>query len=275
MRTAAFLIIVTVSISAIAEDWSQWRGEKRDAVLAPAEQLDELPSGEIELAWSIPIGSGYSGPTVANGRVYVTDRGARDENGDLVSNKEVERVICVDATTGKEIWVHEYDAKYTISYKAGPRASVTVNNGRAYAVGAMGHFHCLDAESGEVIWARKLNDEYEIRMPIWGITGSPLVYEGLVIQILSARENACVVAFDAKTGKERWRSLNQRAGYSSPILIQQGEQDVLVCWTGESLAGLNPKNGKYFGKWQCCRKNADWSSHPRGRGRLDFCFVIL
>ena len=84
------------------------------------------------------MGSGYSGPTVAEGRVYVTDQ----------VRENVERVLCFDAGSGEPLWQHEYDAVYTIGYRAGPRASVTVAGGRAFAVGAMGHFHCFDAASG-------------------------------------------------------------------------------------------------------------------------------
>jgi len=83
-------------------------------------------------------------------------------------------------------------------------------------------------------------------MPIWGITAAPLVYEDLVIQIATGAGDACVFAMERETGKERWRALNEKAGYSAPILIRQGQQDVLVCWTGESVSGLHPKTGDVF-----------------------------
>jgi outer membrane protein assembly factor BamB len=105
---------------------------------------------------------------------------------------------------------------------------------------------CLNAESGDVIWRRDLDEEYEIRMPIWGITASPIVYDDLVIQIAAGSESHFVIAFDLATGKERWHAINERAGYSSPILIRQGDQDVLVCWTGESITGIAPRTGEVF-----------------------------
>ena len=49
---------------------------------------------------------------------------------------------------------------------------------------------------------------------------------------------------DANTGQQRWTALAERAGYSSPIVIRQGGQDVLVCWTGESVSGLAPDSGQ-------------------------------
>ena len=221
-RSICFTVFCFVSGFAQADDWPQWRGTHRNAELSESEQVAKLPTKIVKRKWTAKIGSGYSGPSVANGRVYVTDRGEQD------TDDEVERVLCFDAKTGKPIWEHEYAAPYSIGYRAGPRAAVTIHDGMAYCVGAMGHFHCLNAEDGSVFWKRDLGKDYDVRMPIWGITASPLVYHDLVIQIAAGNGNACVVALDAKTGKERWRALNERAGYSAPILIQQGEHDVVV-----------------------------------------------
>lgn len=142
-----------------AEDWPQWRGVNRDGVWNVDAVVDNLPSGQLPLVWSIPIEAGYSGPTVSNGRVYVMDR-------KQVGAKQTERVLCFDSETGSAIWQYEYEANYTVSYTAGPRASVTIESGKAYSVGAMGHFCCLDAETGNVAWKRDLNHDYRINMPI-------------------------------------------------------------------------------------------------------------
>ncbi len=223
--------------SGIAEDWPQWRGPGRDGVWQAEGLVDELPDGQLPLEWSVDIGPGYNGPTVADGRVYVMDRQAEPST---------ERVLCFDSKTGKPLWKHEYKAVYTIGYKAGPRASVTIDDGRAYSVGAMGHFFCLDAASGQILWQRDLDKDYEIDMPIWGIAASPLIYGDLVIQQVAGSDGACMVAFEKTTGKEVWRSLDEQAGYSSPIVIQQAGKDVLVCWTGESLSGLDPASGEVY-----------------------------
>ena len=230
--TATCLAIACTA--ALAEDWPQWRGVGRDGVVHDDTLLKTLTEGSLPHTWTQPVGSGYSGPTVADGRVYVTDQ----------VRENVERVLCFDAATGTPIWQHEYDAVYTIGYRAGPRASVTIQDGRAFAVGAMGHFHCFDAATGVIIWQRDLAADYNAAMPIWGIAASPLVYDDLVIQVAAGQGGACVVALDIATGDERWRSLDEPAGYSAPIVIRQGDQDVLVCWTGASVSGLEPTTGK-------------------------------
>src|SRR5687767_8888790 len=60
--------------SAYAEDWPQWRGPNRDGVWRESGIVDHFDSDRLEPVWRAPLGSGYSGPTVAAGRVYVTDR---------------------------------------------------------------------------------------------------------------------------------------------------------------------------------------------------------
>jgi outer membrane protein assembly factor BamB len=232
--------LAIVSASAVAEDWPQWRGIDRDGVIHDSGLIDSLPDGELPKRWTAAVGPGYSGPTVAEGRVYLTDRGTGGEAAAM------ERVLCFDAQSGQRLWKHEYHAPYTIQYRAGPRAAVTVHDGAAYAVGAMGHFHCLDAVTGDVRWSANLAERYDARMPNWGIAAAPLVYRDLVIQVAAGSGDSCVVALDRANGRERWRALDERAGYSAPILIRQGEQDVVVCWTGESISGLDPLSGKTF-----------------------------
>ncbi|MEM1226116.1 MAG: PQQ-binding-like beta-propeller repeat protein [Planctomycetota bacterium] len=223
------------------DDWAQWRGPGRDGVWLESDIVTELPNGKLPRVWSTPIGSGYSGPTVANGRVYVSDRQVSTVDDQPL---ESERILCMDAKDGEILWKHSYEAPYDIGYRAGPRASITVADGRAYAVGAMGHFHCFDAVTGEVMWRHDLQRLYRVKMPIWGIAASPLVFDQLVIQIIGGTDGACVIAMNVETGEEVWRRLDERAGYSSPIMIQQAGQPIVVCWTGDSVSGLKARSGE-------------------------------
>lgn len=231
-------IVLSNACAATAEDWPQWRGPKRDGVWRETGIVTKLPPGKIPRRWEAPIGAGYCGPTVADGRVFVMDR--------VDMPKQIERTHAFDAMTGRKLWSHEYDCEYTVQYVAGPRASVSIDEGRAYALGTMGHLHCYDAADGKVLWAKDLNTEYKIRMPIWGIAASPLVDRDLVIVQIGGEENACLVAFDKLSGQERWRALGDNASYSAPIIIEQAGKRVLVCWTGEHVVGLDPASGKTY-----------------------------
>jgi outer membrane protein assembly factor BamB len=235
--SACLTLLVATCALAFADDWPQWRGPTRDGVWHETGVVGRFDSSELTPRWRVPISSGYSGPTVADGRVYVTDR--------VAEPKQIERVHCFDWQTGESIWSHSYDCEYRISggYLAGPRASVTIADGRAYSLGAMGHFFCFDAASGDIVWQRNLDHEYKVRMPVWGLAASPLIYDDLVILQIGG-EGACLVALDKETGKKRWRSMEDDASYAAPIIIKQAGRRVLLCWTGQHVAGLDPTSGK-------------------------------
>jgi outer membrane protein assembly factor BamB len=237
------LLVLTVGWTlgtALADEWPQWRGANRDGVWRETGLVDKFASDQLKVRWRKPIGSGYSGPTVADGRVFVTDR--------VVEPEQVERVHCFDWQTGETLWTFSYPCPYVnVGYTAGPRASVTIDDGKAYALGTMGHLYCFDAASGKPLWSKDLNTEYNIRMPIWGISASPLVDGNLVIVQIGG-EGACLVAFDKKTGEERWKALPDNASYSAPIMIEQAGRPVMVCWTGDSIVGMNAQTGEVYWK---------------------------
>jgi len=111
----------------------------------------------------------------------------------------------------------------------------------------MGHLKCLDAASGKVLWEKDCNELYKIRMPIWGIAASPLV-EGNLLIVQIGGEGACLVAFDKRSGEEQWRALGDNASYSAPVMIEQAGKRVMVCWTGDSVVGMNAASGAVY--WQ-------------------------
>src|SRR5712692_4923133 len=91
--TLLFLLATTTNR---ADDWPQWRGPNRDGVWKEQGLLEKFPSTQIKIRWRVPVSNGYSGPTVAGGRVYITDR--------VVEPKEQERVHCFDWRTGRRLW---------------------------------------------------------------------------------------------------------------------------------------------------------------------------
>jgi outer membrane protein assembly factor BamB len=198
--------------------------------------VEKFAQPTLPRRWTTPLGPGYTGPTVATGRVYVMDR--------QLQPREQERIVCVAEETGKPLWTVAYPVNYgKIGYQAGPRAAVTVHDGAAYALGATGWLHACAAESGDILWKHDCEREFEIDMPIWGVAGSPLVVGDLVVVHIGGKE-ACVVAFDRRTGDKKWQALNDRGQYSSPIVIEQGGVSVVVCWTGDSVAGLRADDGQ-------------------------------
>jgi outer membrane protein assembly factor BamB len=226
---------------AVADEWPQWRGPTRDGVWRETGLVERFSGPRLPLLWRTKVGSGYCGPTVAEGRVYLTDRDPE--------TKRQERIHALDWRTGRMLWTCAYPCDYqNVQFPAGPRASVSVEGGRAYALGTMGHLHCLDAATGKILWKKEPGADYQVRVPLWGIASAPLVDGDRVIVQLGAADGACLVALDKRTGAEQWRALDDQASYSAPVIIRQAGRRVLVCWTGDNVAGLDPASGRVLWK---------------------------
>lgn len=234
-----------------ADDWPQWMGPKRDAVWRESGIVDKFPADGLPVLWRVPVEGGYSGPAVANGKVYLTDyvKRAGDGSNDPGRRNQIqgtERVLCFDAKDGKLLWKHEYDCPYNISYPAGPRATPTVVGELVYTLGSEGHLICLNADSGDVIWSKEFKKEFGIEAPVWGFTGHPLV-DGDSLICLAGGQGSIVVAYDRKNGTELWRALSaSEPGYCPPSIIEAGGKRQLIVWHADAINGLNPANGEVY-----------------------------
>jgi outer membrane protein assembly factor BamB len=247
--------LVAVVGAGRAADWPQWLGADRDGVWRETGLLEKFPKGGPKVVWRVPVGTGYSGPSVVGDRVYVMDRErAKDEKGQplrptrqgILGN---ERVLCLDAADGKVVWKYEYDCPYTISYPTGPRTTPLVHQGRVYTLGAMGDLLCLDAANGKVRWSKNLLKEYKLEgAQAWGWAAHPLL-DGDLLYCLVGGEGSAVVAFNKDTGKEVWKALDsQEVGYSPPMIYEAGGKRQLIIWLSEALYGIDPATGKQYWK---------------------------
>lgn len=243
--------LVTASSYCLADDWPQWMGPKRDAVWRESGVLTQFPETGLKIRWRAPVEGGYSGPAVAEGKVYVTDyvRKSGDASNNPNTRNEIdgtERVLCFSEADGSLLWKHEYDRSYKISYPAGPRVTPTVDGDRVYTVGAEGDLVCLKTSDGSVVWAKDLKKEYKTEAPVWGFAGHPLV-DGDKVICLVGGEGSVAVAFDKMTGKEIWKQLTaSEIGYSSPTMIEAAGKRQLLIWDADNLNGLNPETGEVY-----------------------------
>lgn len=244
----AFAAIVFCSASpGLAEDWPQWMGTNRDDVLHETGLIRKIPDSGLKVKWRVPVAGGYSGPAVAEGRVFVTDYVAdsaeiNNNPGARQARMGKERVLAFDAKTGEPLWEYAYVCPYEISYAVGPRATPTVDEGLVYVLGAEGDFLCLDAETGDLVWRKSLKNDFAAEIPIWGCASHPLVYGDLLITMVGG-EGQGVVAFDKKTGEVAWKSLDCKMGYAPPSVIEAGGTKQLIIYHPEGVVSLKPEDG--------------------------------
>ena len=253
MRRFAIVTFVAAGVvfgatHAQADDWPQWRGAGRLAVWSETGIVDRFPDSGLKVAWRTPVRSGFAGPAVADGRVFVLDWREDPESRTLDGT---ERLVALDEETGAVLWTHEWATSYRMlqaSYAIGPRATPTVDGDRVYAVGASGALRCVDAASGELIWSRNYIDDYDTSVATWGVASAPLVDGDRLIAIVGGEPDALVVAFDKRTGAELWRAVEVvgEMGYGQPVIYEAGGVRQLIVWHAAALASLDPETGETY-----------------------------
>ena len=251
---AALVALLVLAVSARGDDWPQWLGPKRDSVWRETGILEKFPAGGPKVRWRAPVKAGYSGPAVAGGRVYHTDRvlaeGTKNPPETSFTRPKgipgTERVLCFNDADGKLLWQHEYDCPYTVGYPLGPRCTPVVAGGKVWTLGTEGHLFCLDAATGKVHWSKHFPKDYAAKTPVWGYAAHPLL-DGSKLICLVGGEGSTVVAFDKDTGKELWKALSARdLGYCPPMIHERGGKRQLIIWHGEAVNGLDPETGKVY-----------------------------
>jgi outer membrane protein assembly factor BamB len=238
--------------AARADDWPQWLGPKRNGIWRETDILDKFPEGGPKIRWRIPVDMGYSGPAVAKGKVYVTDRvlfkDAKNPANPFSREKVKgeERILCLNEKDGKEIWKKSYPCDYQISYPSGPRTTPCVADGNVYTLVAMGHLYCWDCETGKELWSKNLPEKFQCNVPMWGYSASPLVDGNKLICLVGGKDHV-VVAFDKDSGKELWHALSaNEIGYCPPVIFEAGGKRQLIIWHPESVNSLDPETGKVY-----------------------------
>ena len=229
----------TIDATIGAEDFPRYRGPKLDGIVSFAKLQTDWQKHPPMLQWRRACPGGYGGVAAA-GNIAVT----------LQQRGTHEVVVCFDRATGRERWTYAYDAFHKDIMGNGPRSTPTIHNQRIFTIGATGQLVCLNA-IGEKQWTVNILRDAKAKNTKWGLTGSPLIVDDLVVAHAGidpdAPADSALIAYEQATGKIRWRTGNRRAGYSSPQLAVIGNVPQILLFDGEGLVSYD-KTGKEL--WQ-------------------------
>ncbi len=241
-------------------DWPAWRGPHQNSTsneIGLIEKFNPKGGDGSNVLWKSEIAAGISTPIVMNGHLYTI---VRDSPG---TSKDAEKVVCLDATTGKLIWENIYNVFLSdVPAERVGWSNVTGDpeTNQVYSLGACCLLQCIDGKTGETVWSRSMSEEYGMLSTYGGRTNTPVIFENLVIISgvttgwdETARPAHRFYAFDKRTSELVWvastRPLPEDTTYSTPTIAVIDGQQVLVAGAGDgTIHGIQPRTGKVL--WQ-------------------------
>jgi len=253
---AVLLLALTVTIGGQGPrrvalgDWPEIRGPNRDGVSRETGLIDRWAVNGENFLWRAPYG-GRSTPIVMGNRVYVQNASGR--GADLQ-----ERVMALDADSGKVIWEYKYNIfqsdvpPHRVAW-ASPAADPETGN--IYAMSAGAQVIALD-RNGNLLWDRSFGEEFAAFTTHGGRTTSPLIDGDLVIV------NAAVSNWGTSANRaHRFMALDKRTGevvyvanpggrpydtaYASPLIATINGMRLLISGLGDgAVHAIKPQTGQ-------------------------------
>jgi outer membrane protein assembly factor BamB len=244
MNLPLILLLIINSIPSVwaangrTDVWPGFRGLGDSCTAArelPLEWADDK-----NVAWDVALpGYGQSSPVVWRDRIFLTAvEGA---------NKEKLLVFSQDLKGGRQLWVKEFPATFTMKdantvSKAAPTPAV--DERRVYVFFESGDLFAFD-HKGNPQWRRKLAEEYGAYKTNHGLGSSIALTDKAVIALVAHGGPSYLLAVDKRTGKNLWKSdLKSGGGWSSPIITTyQNKRQILISVSG-GVASYDAANGE-------------------------------
>lgn len=217
-------------------EWPQFRGPNRDNISREPGLLAKWSDDGPPLAWKkTGLGEGYSGVSMAKGKVYTM--GNRNDD---------EYLLAYDVQTGDELWAYKMGKAFHNDQGNGPRGTPTIDDDRVYALGGNGDLVCVGAETGEKVWELNILKEFAANNITWGISESVLI-DGDHVICTPGGKKATFVALNKHTGKLAWKVVvggQPTAAYSSMIAVEVAGVRHYVNFVHTGLVGVKATDGK-------------------------------
>jgi outer membrane protein assembly factor BamB len=192
--------------------------------------------------------------SIAAGRVFVFDR---------VGGEERLRALAVD--DGRPLWAVTYPVAYedAFGFSDGPRANPLVHGDTVYTYGVTGRLRAHDVEDGAVRFDIDTLERYGVVPNFFGVGSNPVLHRDLLIVPVGGSPSdsptidsgevrpagSALVAFDARTGKERYRTGDDLASYSSPVIAGTDDTARGFAFARGGLLLFDPDDGRILDTW--------------------------
>jgi len=215
--------------------WPQFHGPDRDNISRETGLLKIWPDGGPSLVWTADgLGHGFSSLAVADGIICTA------------GNIEKDTVITALDLKGQVLWRARNGKAWTKAYP-GTRSTPTIDGARVYHQSPLGNVVCLKTKTktGEVVWEKDMLTEMHSKNSRWALAESVLIDGDCLISCPGGPET-CMVALDKHTGDVVWKapSVNELAGYASPILAEYQGLRMIVTLTAKAVIGVNADSGE-------------------------------
>lgn len=252
-RIYALGTLLTIVTAASAANWPSWRGEEQNGV--GEAEIPASFSQSQNLLWKAELpGRGCSTPIVWGKRIFLTTE-IDGQDGIMAYDWK-----------GIELWrttVGELRPGRGKRVGSGANSSPVTDGKRVFAYFKSGNFAALSIDSGKVLWKANLTETYGEDTLWWDKGSSPALASGnVVVPIMQTEGDSYLVSFDAKTGKEVWKTKRNyntapESGdaYTSPQVLTLDGVETIVLWGANHLTGHNAKNGKLL--WEVDGFNPD------------------
>jgi len=244
--------------------WGQWRGPLGTGVAPFADPPVEW-SETKNVRWKVALpGKGHSTPVVWGDRIFLTAAipfgdpvpppvGIRPGSHDNMAriNRQEFVVIALDRRSGKVLWqktVHK-DLPHEGAHQSASFASNSpVTDGEhVYAFFGSEGLYCLDLE-GELKWKVDLGEMHSLHGH--GEGASPALHGETLVVNWDHEGQSFIVAFDKKTGKERWRTeRDEPSSWSTPLIVEHGGKMQVVVSATHRVRAYDLETGAVI--WEC------------------------
>jgi outer membrane protein assembly factor BamB len=245
MRPALSAIVLLLSLSASAQEWTRFRGPNGTGIGRMTGLRAQL--SESDYAWSVKLdGIGHASPVLWGEKLFLAIAAVDGSK---------RRIECYDAAEGRKLWewAAPFEEHHLHKFNTFASATPTVDEQRVYVAWGSGdktQAAALDHE-GKLLWQREWPDFASDH----GFGASPILVEGVLVLHTDSLElkKSRIIGLDPATGESLWERERVTEGeeekhitaYSTPATVTvEGRTMIVVVQTNDGWKGLDPKTGE-------------------------------